>query len=517
LASLALLITGLTSELYVGDEVYHYRFAKQMYETGRRVSYDSFYGSGLPPGYFYNTEPLWEGGLAAVWKLFGGVSFSLAQVYHTCFYALLLAFTYLVAKEIFGEREGVWSCLLTASMPMAIAFGIIFYVDVPAIALTMMALYWVIRKKYVWVGLSFVAMYLMKRNTVAVIPAMIVVPLYFEIRGSLLAKEGLLKPRRAFWPKVWDLAFVSIPLLATALWDMEWRHRYLESAKFHIQQVGTIKPISTPEHVMFLLSNAIGGTKEYLNSSLVNPLDIIKYLGIVVLTLLFFYFIKGLFRKGKTETKAFIWGMVGSYLIFFLCIFGFNSDIRYLFPIVPLLSILASRAVSSFQKKWINILIIAVCIIQFGSTLVYVHRQRHMPEEIKQGFSFIRTSLPQEGLFMYPEYIFLEATGRKFIWQSFFDLDNRILKRGFFWDTKNEDLMRSLRITKVDYIVIKKSRIYDDTHIKNTGGYPKSFVQRMPKLPFLKCIFENSGMSIWEVRKGALHQDEKQHNAGDLG
>jgi 4-amino-4-deoxy-L-arabinose transferase-like glycosyltransferase len=61
IASIALLITGLTSELYLEDEVYHYRFAKQMYEVGRRVSYDSLYGSGMPPGYFYKTEPLWEG------------------------------------------------------------------------------------------------------------------------------------------------------------------------------------------------------------------------------------------------------------------------------------------------------------------------------------------------------------------------------------------------------------------------------------------------------------------------
>ncbi len=123
---------------------------------------------------------------------------------------------------------------------------------------------------------------------------------------------------------------------------------------------------------------------------------------------------------------------------------------------------------------------------------------------------------------MYPEYIFLEATGKKFVWSSFFDLERHILTNRypnwegkmeylFFWNTNNEDLMRSLRINKLDYIVIKKSKVYDDTNIKHLGGYPKSFVQRMPKLPFLKCIFENSGISIWEVKKDVLH-----HNARGL-
>jgi 4-amino-4-deoxy-L-arabinose transferase-like glycosyltransferase len=514
-ASLALLVTGITSELYVGDEVYHYRFAKQIYETGRRVSYDLLYESGMPPGYLYRTEPLWEGGLAAIWKLFGGISFPLAQVYHTCFYALLLIFTYLVGKEIFGEREGLWSCLLMASMPMAIAFGVLFYTDLPATAMTMMALYLVIRnrrwpfgQKYLWIGLSFAAMYLTKRSTIVIIPAMIAVPLYFE-------KEVFLKKAR-------NLIILLVPLFAIALWDLQWRYQYIDSAKLYIPQVGYIKDLTTLEYVLHRLGKMIGGTKEHLNSSLTNPLDLIKYLGIVVLALLIFYLIKRLYRKEKIEMKALIWGMIGSYFLFFLSMFGLNSDIRYLFPIVPLFGLLASKAITTVRKQWIPLLIIGFCLIQFGSTLFYVHEQRRIPGEIKQGFSYIRTSLPQESLFMYPEYIFLEATGRKFVWQSFFDLECYILAHRypnwqgkmeyrFFWNTNNEDLMSSLRINAVDYIVIKKSKVYDDTNSKHLGGYPQSFVQRMPKLPFLKCIFENSGISIWEVQKDVLH-----HNARGL-
>jgi hypothetical protein len=154
-------------------------------------------------------------------------------------------------------------------------------------------------------------------------------------------------------------------------------------------------------------------------------------------------------------------------------------------------------------------------LVQFGATLAYVRIERQIPKEIKEGFSYIKIQIPREALLMYPEYSLLEATERRFIWTSFFDVEQHLLKnryaeyqgdmsRVFFWNSNTEDLMRSLRINKLDYIVVKKSRIYDDSKIKHLGGYPKSFVQRMPRLPFLKLVFENNGISIWEVRKECL-------------
>lgn len=465
------------------------------------MTHDSLYESGMPPGYFYRTDPLWNGLLAILWKIFGGVSFPVAQIYHTCFYALLLAFTYLIAKEIFGEREGIWSCLVMASVPMAIAFGILFYVDLPATALSMGAFYCVIRKKYLWAGLFLPLMYLTKRNACFLIPAMVLIPLCFE-------KEGFLKKLR-------NSSFLVIPLCAASLWDVWWRYQHIESRISRMPGVGNIKPMTTVEYLKTRLSRALWGGGEYLNSSLINPVDLIKYLGVVVILLVIFYFVRGLFRREKVEVKVWVWGTVGSYFIFFLYLFGFNSDIRYLFPIIPLLCLVASKGIASVRQRWISILIFFVCLAQFGGTLVYVHGQRRIPEELREGFSYIRTHTPKDALLIYPEYILSEATGRMFVWSSFFEVDQHIIRkryhghgenfsRMFFWDSDTGDMMRSLKISKVDYIVVKKSRIYDDSKVKHLGGYPQSFVQRMPGLPFLKLVFENNGMSIWEVRKECL-------------
>ncbi len=501
--SLCILVTGLTSELYLGDEVYHYRFAKNMFEAGKRVSHDPLYESGIPPGFFYATDPLWDGVLAVLWKAIGRVSFPVAQIYHTCFYALLLIFTYLVGKKIFGKEEGAWSCLIVATMPMAVAFGVLFYIDVPATALSMVAFYLVINRKYLWGGLIFSLMYLTKRNACFLIPAMALIPLYFE-------KKGLLK-------KLKNLSFLLIPLGVTFFWDMRWRFLNIESPKFRIQGSGVtrnsiIQNVTFLDNILSRVKYYLWGTREYLNSSLINPLDLAKYLGVVLILFFVLYFLLGLFRREKKEIKVLIFGLLTSYLVFFLFLFGFNSDIRYLFPIVPFLCLLASRGVISIQKKWASVLIAGICLVQFGATLAYVRIERQIPKEIKEGFSYIKIQIPRDALLMYPEYNLLEATERRFIWSSFFDVEQHLLakkypdyhgemSRVFFWNSNIEDVMRSLRVNKVDYIVVKKSRIYDDSTAKHLGGYPKNFIRKMPELPFLKLVFENKGMSIWEVRK----------------
>ena len=112
LAAVTVLSAGLTSEVSVGDEICHYRFAKDMYAAGRRVPFDPLYPTGTPPGYFYASEPFWSGFLAILWRLTGNISFPLAQIYHTFYYLLLIVLTYLIGKQIYGKREGIFAALV---------------------------------------------------------------------------------------------------------------------------------------------------------------------------------------------------------------------------------------------------------------------------------------------------------------------------------------------------------------------------------------------------------------------
>jgi hypothetical protein len=133
---------------------------------------------------------------------------------------------------------------------------------------------------------------------------------------------------------------------------------------------------------------------------------------------------------------------------------------------------------------------------------------------VKEGFEFIKQNTPVNALFMYPGYIFIEATGRKFIWSSFFQVEGWIMAKKYpaldfsrdksalmFWNRNEEEIKEIVETNRLDYIVVDKSRIYDDTKVKNFGGYPKSFIERLPTFPFVKKIFENQAMSIWEVNR----------------
>jgi hypothetical protein len=498
LAAVTVLSAGLTSEVSVGDEVCHYRFAKDMYAAGERVPFDPVYSSGNPPGYFYNSEPFWSGFLAVLWKLNGNISFPLAQIYHTFYYLLLIILTYLIGNQVYGKREGIFAALLISSAPMVVSFSILFYLDVPGTAFAALSLLLFLKKRYFLAGLGISLMYFTRRNGCFLVPG-------FMLVLWLIDKESLIT-------KLKSSLFLILPTVILTPFDLRWRKIYIEGARFTIPGLGgEYTSGGIWEYITARLSKLLWGSGEYLNSSLINPKDVIRYFGVAILVGLFSYF---LFKRNKKEDLL-LWACVILYFVFFAYLFGINSDIRYIFPVIPLICIIAG---SSFKPignlKWLKVSILVVCLLQLLGTSFYVHQKRSIPAGVKEGFEFIKQNTPVNALFMYPGYIFIEATGRKFIWSSFFQVEGWIMAKKYpaldfsrdksalmFWNRNEEEIKEIVETNRLDYIVVDKSRIYDDTKVKNFGGYPKSFIERLPTFPFVKKIFENQAMSIWEVNR----------------
>jgi asparagine N-glycosylation enzyme membrane subunit Stt3 len=498
---------GLTSDLYVGDEVYHYRFAKDIYQAGKRVAFDPVYSTGNPPGYFYNSEPLWSGLLAILCRLLGNISFPIAQIYHTFYYLFLILLTYLLGKQIYGKREGLFAALLIASAPMVVSFSILFYLDVPGTAVAALSLLLLLKKRYFLTGLGISLMYFTRRNGCFLVPGFILV-LWFIDKESLITK---LK----------NSLFLFLPTAILAPFDLRWRKIYIESSTFTIPGVGIYTSGSSGEYIAtrlkFIatrLTKLIWGTGEYLNSSLINPKDVIQYFGVALLVGLFLYF---LFKKNKKEDLA-LWVCVILYFASFAFLFSINSDIRYLFPVIPFLCVLAGSSFKSIgNPKWIKVSILVVCLLQLLGTSFYVHQRRLIPAGMKEGFEFIKQNTPVNALFMYPGYILIEATGRRFIWSSFFMVEGRMMSNKYaihdadrfkktmmFWTEKEKDIQEIVEVNKLDYIVVDKFRIYDDAKVKHFGGYPKSFIERLHQFPSFKLIFDNEEMMIWEIKRSKV-------------
>ena len=483
-SSLLVLIAGLTSVLSLGDEVFHYRFAKDIFNAGSRVAIDPLYDDGYPPGGYYNSGPLWHMLLALLWRLSGKISFPIAQFYHTIYYALLILFTYLLGKELYGQKQGLYSALIIATVPVVIAFSVLFYVDVPAICLSILCLLLIVKRKFLWSGIILGLMYLTKRNTCFFIPAFFFLILY--------------QTETNFREKFKNLLYFFVPACLFVLPDFLWRENNLKATvavlgdgrKVSMPSVGTFEGIK----YRFISPHWTIRTNEYLNSSLFNPVDIVKYFGFGLLIALVIYVL----LKKYEKKDLILWVPVICYFLFFCYMFHPASDIRYLLPIMPLLAILSSKVIVKYWNiKWLKILLIFLCLLQFTSAVLYVRAKRQIPKGIKEGFAYLRDDTVPDALIIYPEYVILDATNRRFAWAGNL---NTVLK-DLFWNKDEVEVRDLLKSNDVDFIAVKKSRVYDDSKVHHFGGYPKSFIERLPKLFFVKLVFDNKDMSIWKVHK----------------
>ena len=161
---LGLALVGFSTDLFLGDEIIHFRCAKDIFRAERRVTVDSLYGEEFSNQIHYMFPPLWHLLLAFLWKITGGISFRVAQFYHLFYYALLLVSTYFIGKELYGKEEGWFSTLLVATLPMVVSFGILFYMDVPLAALMSLTFLLILKKRAILAGFGFGLMSFTKMN-----------------------------------------------------------------------------------------------------------------------------------------------------------------------------------------------------------------------------------------------------------------------------------------------------------------------------------------------------------------
>ncbi|MEW6170860.1 MAG: glycosyltransferase family 39 protein, partial [Candidatus Omnitrophota bacterium] len=201
---------GILAGYSLGDEVQHFRMSREMFMLNKRPVFDSVYGQGTAPGYFYNWEPFWHIGLAIAWKVFTKPYFPIAQVYHTLYFILLLMFTYRLSKRLYTRETGFYSVLILATVPMIISFSILFYLDVPAITFGILCTYLLVRKRFIWAGLVLGIIFIVKRSLYFFIPSFIFIVLY-RSRGL---KE-----------KIKNLFLFFCMPLAVGIIDLFWRQR----------------------------------------------------------------------------------------------------------------------------------------------------------------------------------------------------------------------------------------------------------------------------------------------------
>jgi len=494
----SVLISGLLTDIRFDDEVRHFWMPQDWYELGKRPLYLTLVDTDIEQGRlrYYVKAPSWHFGLMLIWKIWGGVSKTIAQLYHTAFYVLLIFGTYLLAKEMYGKEAGWYAAVVTATIPMFVAFGIMFLMDMPIAALVPFGLYFIVKKRYLWAGVLMGLMFITKRNSYLLFPTFFL----FTLRGKSLPVISRLK----------NCLIFCVLVLAITLPDFMFRYKnfggLIQSGdKGRVVQFAGAsfkKAVSASiDKVLSRESSPISSpAKKWINflpSDIRKPINIPKYLGLCLLVLLGIYFFR--FRRLYQKQDLLLAFPVIVYLPLYAIFFKNAWAMRYLGPILPLVAILAAKVFTTDKGKKFSHLIIGLCLLQFVATLVYVSINRTIKPGEREMLDYSREEVSADARMMTAEASFVAYyTGRHTLWQSSFTASdfNRL-----FWGADYSEIKQILDKYKISHLLIFKRRIYDDERGRESSGYPKSFVNKLPGADFVEKVFENDYVAIWQKNK----------------
>jgi len=333
--------TGIFTELKFSDEIFHFWFARDWFDLGQRPLYNHLVDTLEEFGYFryYVNAPLWHGGLVYLGKACGGLSKNLAQAYQALIYFILIANTYLLAKELYGRLAARWAALIVATIPMFVSFGAIFFMDMPVAAFTPLLMFFMVKRRFALAGVVLAIMCLTKRNAYLLFPAIAALTFLSFRPEHLKFKVSGIK----------YFLMLSLVVLVITTPDFIFRYNHFGGFIFHQETISpqeVIQPGDTSSEESVLpqqmvssetTGSKIPGVKEinYIPSSMAaQPLNILKYLGVSLLLLLLLLAVN--FRKlFLTKDLIVILPIIIYIPLFFIAFKGWLA-VRYLSPIIPL-------------------------------------------------------------------------------------------------------------------------------------------------------------------------------------
>jgi hypothetical protein len=472
LAAAVIATAGSLSVISLGDETSHIRQTRAYAESGSRVPYDPLFSSidNKDPRPF-GAAPLWHAGLAILWRLIGSPSQMVAQIYQAGFYLLLLLSVYFGVRQIWNDSAASWAWLLIATMPMACAYSMLLYQDVPGIAVSALGLFLLFRRNFLWAGICLAGAYLVKMNMLSYAPWAVVFAAWWA-RGT--------------WKRRLTAAvLVAVPLASALGYDIIWRMAIYGSIMGMC--VGDLSGLSA--NAMEALGARPANFAAWNPDTIYTPRSLLSHLGIPVVL-----------GVGAAVVRAWdcvskwMWVGVGLAAAGFVVVFVLpgGPQVRYAFPVFLALVMLGGKGLShSRLSRWLYVMIIAGCVAQAGAAFVYVFHQRQICEWEKAAYAWVRENTPENARIMCPEQVLASETGRPFFWSG---------ANPSFFMTEMADKQRQELLTyyRVSHIVVPLRRVYErEAEGDHSGGYARDFVEKAHTLPYLKKAYENPGYVIF--------------------
>jgi hypothetical protein len=253
------------------------------------------------------------------------------------------------------------------------------------------------------------------------------------------------------------------------------------------KQTNSSSTEETPESVNFVPGN------------ITNSINIVKYMGIVLVCLVIAYFIS--IKQAFSHKDAVLLLPICIYILLWFIVFKGWLAARLLSPIVPMIAILASKVFILQKNKKVKYLILGLCAAQFLGALIFVCMQRKFTEGEYKAFNYVKkVASIKERILSPEEFSLFYYTHSPSIWVTAFNFADATDSTNLLWSDNKLKKKEILEKYRISHIFVQKKRIYDDLEIRHFGGWPKSFVDQLPSMTFMENVFENESISIWKVQ-----------------
>lgn len=474
LVAAGLALAGSLSNMYVGDENIHVRTASVYRQYGMRAPYDPMWGPETHYSLPLCATPLWHAGLAILWRLWGEESQVVAQVYHAGFYALLVLSVYFAARRIWDESAAGWAWLLVATMPMVCAYSVLFLIDIPGIAVSALGLLLLLRRKYLWAGVALGAAYLVKMNMLSFAPWAL---------AYAVVEEGGWKRR------VWVALAVGVPVIMALGFDVAWR----TEAYGNLTGDTRLLPPGMAENASRVMDYGRYTMSHY--NPIYDPKGLLMHIGIPVLAGVVAAVLRARDRSAKWLWLCALVASAGWAYVFVWPRFSGWASVRYLLPTLLPLMLLGGRGLSQLRLPlWLKTVIVAGAAAQAVMAPVFISLTRQLPQQEKAAYAWIRENTPAGAVFLSSEGLILTRnTGRPCMWNS--PVASYIVS-----EATDDERRECLAYYRISYICIPTRRIYDPAKDERIlGGYSADFVRHAREAAYLKKVYENPGVLIFEV------------------
>lgn len=481
MVGLLVLAAGAASDLSLGDENYHFRKAALFAEYGCRLAYDPAYGPHVPPGIPYYDGWAWHAGLALLWRMLGQ-SVLVAQAYQAAWLVFLIGCAYMAGAALGGPRAGWGSLLAAATMPASLFFSAVLYTETAMLALLMAGIWLAARRRNLLGGLVFGLAFLVRPTVVMVFPAFLLAAVFLEGAGW----------RR----RLRDALVLGLGAALLILPDLWWRYEHLGTVGVVFMSLSG-GDSGIPAVIREMLREK-GPATFYWSTSILNPLDVVMYVGPVILFGLGLALAR--LRRGPRHRRV-LWLALAVFAAAegVLLLRRGVLDVRYAMAGFFLLVLIAGLALADLTpgRRLAVRLFVAAAILQGATVLGGVLWMRHLPPDAVREMRELG-GLPDRrapGFVVCPDAVVSTYSGKPILWAA-------INPGPFFFTWPSEKQWFLLDYYGVQYIAVPRSRIYDDTAAKHTGGYPRSFVEALPRMPYVDPfpVIDGPWMIVYRVK-----------------